>query len=217
MALDLRSGAVESTSGKRTPHGKFIWTLLDVKEAEPRKDENGQLLRNPDGSAQKPRLQFIFKIKKVLAIDSYPDSAWINDREIMIDTKEDKRAYAKSLIGTEHWEWATWSLAPNAKLTGWLQGMLKKTIKRDDSLNADLIINRDYEVVYGEKTYPAINGGKETISTTIISIRPDGSDDNELADLDDEPDATPVSATEKPAPWEKKKGEDPEGFDDDDE
>lgn len=146
--------AAPTESAQRLPAGEYIMTLADIEEAEPSSF-------NP--SVQ--RLKFIFTVKEVAAIDTYPD-------DVDEDNTDALDAFDESLVGKDHWEWTNNTMGANSTLRSWLTGMLGRTIEKNDNLAPDQFTGKDYKVTLGIKNYVIQQTGQAGEKFTILTIKP---------------------------------------------
>lgn len=145
--------ATATESSQKLPAGEYIMTLASIEDAEP---------STFDPSTQ--RLKFVFTVKSVEAIDAYPDDVG--------DTDDEMNEFDLSLVGNDHWEWTNNKMGGNSTLRSWLTGMLGRTIEKNDNLDPDQFIGKDYKVTLGMKNYVIQQSGASGEKFTILMIKP---------------------------------------------
>lgn len=138
-------------SGKRLVPGEYIWTLKAIT------DEGASRF-----DSSKSRLKFTFNVDEVIQVDEFPD-----------DVAEDEEAeFEDGLVGNEHWEWVNNTMGANSTLRSWLQGMLGRTITKDDSLSPEQFVGKAYKVQFGWSSYNIQQSGESGTKLTILTIKP---------------------------------------------
>jgi hypothetical protein len=219
----------ESTGTKTSiPHGEFIFRLAAIDEDEPSKfvlqrlrmslEEANNLratarLRIGNGERAydvaddlasthgldarsvleliNGRLKFRFTVAGVEQVDVYPDD--------VEDTDDAMEEYESSLIGVEHWEWTNNTMGPNSTLRAWLQGMLGRSITKQDNPQPEQFVGKDYKVQMGDKSYTIQQTGESGTKFTILTIKPYKAPRQRTR--------TPKTNEENLAPWEREDDE----------
>jgi hypothetical protein len=166
MSVTFPTFSDETTTFKRILPGEYIVTLKGVE-----RDEVSTF--KPDAE----RIKFIYTINEIKSDLEWPDD---------VTTPQQKREYAQALVGSDHWERVTKypTLKPSQTLYTLLRGMLGRPITKDDNLNPNQFIGKQYKATV-EAVPWTMDDGRSGVSNKITKIKPNVSDD--LSWMQDDP------------------------------